>query len=84
MDPLLYKKLDWEVTQGLDLLHHEAFQVGAGWGWWCYTYLMLAYICPWNGSQRAQARRQAPRPSRTLPPPTPRVIPPTHSNARAR
>lgn len=26
MDPLLYKKLDWELTHGLDLLHHEAFQ----------------------------------------------------------
>lgn len=28
MDPILYKKLDWETTHGLDLLHHEAFQVG--------------------------------------------------------
>ena len=27
MDPLLYKKLDWEVTHGHDMLHHEAFQV---------------------------------------------------------
>lgn len=27
MDPILYKKLDWEVTNGLDTLHHEAFQV---------------------------------------------------------
>lgn len=26
MDPLLYKKLDWEVTHGHDVLHHEAFQ----------------------------------------------------------
>jgi hypothetical protein len=26
MDPILYKKLDWELTHGLDLLHHEAFQ----------------------------------------------------------
>lgn len=26
MDPLLYKKLDWEVTHGMDLLHMEAFQ----------------------------------------------------------
>ncbi len=28
MDPILYKKLDWEVTHGHDTLHHEAFQVG--------------------------------------------------------
>lgn len=26
MDPLLYKKLDWELTHGQDLLHHEAAQ----------------------------------------------------------
>lgn len=26
MDPILYKKLDWELTHGLDLLHQEAFQ----------------------------------------------------------
>jgi len=26
MDPILYKKLDWELTNGMDLLHHEAFQ----------------------------------------------------------
>lgn len=26
MDPLLYKKLDWELTNGQDLLHHEAVQ----------------------------------------------------------
>ncbi|KAF8072650.1 hypothetical protein HT031_000310 [Scenedesmus sp. PABB004] len=26
MDPILYKKLDWELTHGMDLLHHEAFQ----------------------------------------------------------
>lgn len=26
MDPLLYKKLDWETTHGQDLLHHEVFQ----------------------------------------------------------
>lgn len=26
MDPLLYKKLDWETTHGLELLHKEAFQ----------------------------------------------------------
>lgn len=26
MDPILYKKLDWEVTHGHDLLHHEMFQ----------------------------------------------------------
>lgn len=25
MDPLLYKKLDWEVTVGADLLHHEVY-----------------------------------------------------------
>eukprot|EP00775_Hariotina_reticulata_P010525 gene10525-10685_t len=25
MDPILYKKLDWELSHGLDLLHHEAF-----------------------------------------------------------
>ena len=26
MDPILYKKLDWETTHGHDLLHHEADQ----------------------------------------------------------
>jgi DNA repair exonuclease SbcCD ATPase subunit len=26
MDPLLYKKLDWELTNGQDLMHHEAVQ----------------------------------------------------------
>lgn len=26
MDPILYKKLDWELTNGQDLMHHEAFQ----------------------------------------------------------
>lgn len=26
MDPILYKKIDWETTQGLDLLHHIAHQ----------------------------------------------------------
>lgn len=26
MDPILYKKLDWELTHGHDLMHHEAFQ----------------------------------------------------------
>lgn len=26
MDPILYKKIDWEVTHGHDTLHHEAFQ----------------------------------------------------------
>eukprot|EP00878_Enallax_costatus_P000627 GHUV01000730.1.p1 GENE.GHUV01000730.1~~GHUV01000730.1.p1 ORF type:complete len:638 (+),score=262.56 GHUV01000730.1:185-2098(+) len=26
MDPILYKKLDWELTHGHDLLHQEAFQ----------------------------------------------------------
>jgi hypothetical protein len=26
MDPILYKKLDWETTHGLDLLHREADQ----------------------------------------------------------
>ena len=25
MDPVLYKKLDWELSHGMDLLHHEAF-----------------------------------------------------------
>jgi hypothetical protein len=25
MDPILYKKIDWELTHGMDLLHHEAF-----------------------------------------------------------
>lgn len=40
MDPLLYKKLDWELTNGQDLLHHEAVQaadceqVGLCWGSW--------------------------------------------------
>jgi hypothetical protein len=28
MDPILYKKIDWEVTHGLDTMHMEAFQVG--------------------------------------------------------
>jgi hypothetical protein len=26
MDPILYKKLDWELTHGQDLLHLEATQ----------------------------------------------------------
>lgn len=26
MDPILYKKIDWELTHGMDLLHHEAYQ----------------------------------------------------------
>lgn len=26
MDPILYKKLDWEVTHSLDIMHHEVFQ----------------------------------------------------------
>lgn len=26
MDPILYKKLDWELTHGLDLLHAEVAQ----------------------------------------------------------
>lgn len=26
MDPILYKKLDWELTNGQDLMHHEVFQ----------------------------------------------------------
>jgi hypothetical protein len=26
MDPILYKKLDWELTHGQDLMHHEVFQ----------------------------------------------------------
>jgi hypothetical protein len=25
MDPILYKKLDYELSHGLDLLHQEAF-----------------------------------------------------------
>lgn len=76
MDPLLYKKLDWELTHGQDLLHHEAAQAadceqvrtgrGAGSGVPSVTCMLLACVpAPLSHSSPTRPTSH-PRSSRSL------------------